>query len=171
MSIILETARLFIRELTLADAPQFIRLNADPLVVKYTGDTSFSSLEEAEQVIRTVREQYAVYGYGRWAVTLKENQEFIGWCGLKYHPNTMQTEIGFRFFQHCWNKGFATEAASACIYHGFQHLQLSHIYAHAMRENKASIKVIEKCGLKLIPGIASHCQDGLVFCLANTKLS
>ena len=60
----------------------------------------------------------------------------------------VQTDIGFRFFEEHWNKGFATESAKACIDYGFENLNLKTIIGRAISENIASIKVLEKIGLK-----------------------
>src|SRR5690606_7313539 len=81
-----------------------------------------------------------------WAVINKETGEFLGWCGLKLDGN--ETDIGFRFFEKFWNKGYATESAKACLDYGFNDLRLNEIIGRAMKENTASIKVLEKIGLK-----------------------
>lgn len=77
----------------------------------------------------------------------KSNNKFLGWCGLKYDQNLDKTDIGFRFFEEHWNKGFATESAKACLDYGFENLNLKTIIGRAMSENLASIKVLEKIGL------------------------
>ena len=73
--------------------------------------------------------------------------EFVRFC-LKYDKNLDETDIGFRFFEEHWNKGLATESAKACIDYGFENLNLKTIIGRAMSENIASIKVLEKIGLK-----------------------
>jgi RimJ/RimL family protein N-acetyltransferase len=122
-------------------------MNEDWDCIKYTGDKAFENLEEAEHLIKNYG-HYQKYGFGRWTVLDKISGEFLGWCGLKYDQNLDETDIGFRFFEEHWNKGLATESAKACINFGFENLNLKSIVGRAMSENIASIKVLEKIGLK-----------------------
>lgn len=146
MKSILETPRLLLRELQTNDAENFYQLNLNPNVIRYTGNTAFKNTGEAFLFLENYLD-YEQNGYGRWAVIKKSNDEFIGWCGLKYNKGLDETDIGFRFFETHWDKGYATESAKACITYGFQKLHLQTIIGRAMTENAASIKVLEKIGL------------------------
>lgn len=146
MEKILETDRLILRELNPDDAQNFYDLNANPNVIKYTGNTAFEDVEEARNFLLNYKD-YDENGFGRWAVIEKSNGEFLGWCGLKYSKYINETDIGFRFFEKYWNKGFASESAKACLDYGFQKLNLQKIIGRAMAENIASLKVLEKIGL------------------------
>src|SRR5688572_23615158 len=114
----LRTPRLYLREFTLADAPDLLALNSDPDVVKYTGDGPFKNLEEAEALIRNY-DQYEKYKMGRLNMYLKDTSEYLGWCGLKYLEDKDAVDIGYRLKQSAWGKGYATEAAQACLDYGF----------------------------------------------------
>lgn len=76
MKIILETKRLVFHEFETADAKEMFLLNSDHDVIKYTGDEPFKSVEEAGQFILQY-DQYQKYGMGRWAVLLKETNEYL----------------------------------------------------------------------------------------------
>ena len=80
--------------------------------------------------------------------TNKENDEFLGWCGLKFTEKLNEYDIGFRFFKKYWNKGYATESAKSCINYGINKLKMTEILGRAMKDNIASIKVLEKIGLQ-----------------------
>lgn len=147
MKEILETQRLILRELNPNDAENFYKLNLNPNVIKYTGNSAFKDINEAKDFLENYPD-YKINGFGRWAVIEKSNNEFLGWCGLKYDKNLDEPDIGFRFFEEHWNKGFATESAKACINFGFEKLHLQTIVGRAMTENIASIKVLEKIGLR-----------------------
>ena len=147
MKIILETDRLVLRELNSSDAKDFYRLNLNPNVIKYTGNSAFKSVEEARIFLKNYPD-YNLNGYGRWAVITKEKNEFIGWCGLKLGEIANETDIGFRFFEEVWNQGYATESAKACLNYGFEKLKLKRIIGRAMKENMGSIRVLEKIGLE-----------------------
>ena len=149
MKTILETQRLLLREITPEDAAFAFNLNSDPDVLRYTGDEPFDSVEEA----RTFLENYSDYarnGFGRWGMELKETGELIGWCGLKRDRETQEIDLGFRLFQSCWNKGYATEAATACLNLGFNEWNRERIVGRAMKANLGSIRVLEKVGMQFV---------------------
>lgn len=153
MKIITQTRRLYLREFSLDDAIHFYNMNLDNDVIKYTGDNPFSSEAEARTFLSNYK-QYELYNMGRWAVCDKSTDEFLGWCGLKKHPESTIdpsfVEVGYRFYKTHWGKGYATESTKAAIHYGFNTLNLKTIYAHAHIENIASLKVLEKCGLRFI---------------------
>ena len=149
MKIIAQTERLILREFIIDDAIYFYKMNNDPEVIQYTGDNAFTSLEDAKEFLSNYN-QYELNNMGRWAVCLKDTNEFLGWCGLKYHPKDNIVEVGYRFYKKHWNKGYATESAKASIDYGFKTLKLSKIYAHAHVENLNSHQVIKKCGMEFV---------------------
>ncbi len=128
------------------DANSFYRLNLSHKVLKYTGDTPFNNIAEAKRFLEKY-DQFQKYGVGRMAVIEKSSKEFIGWCGLKFDPTCSEYDLGFRFFEAYWNRGFATETAKKCLAYGFEQLQIQRIVGRARSENKASIHVLEKCGM------------------------
>lgn len=144
---IVETNRLVLRELTPADDRNLFGLNQDPEVIKYTGDPAFQNIHEARSFLENY-DQYKKYGFGRWAVIAKGNSEFLGWCGLKYDPSIDETDIGFRLCKRYWHQGFATESAKACLNYGFDRLAMETIVGRAMKENTASVNVLEKLGMQ-----------------------
>ncbi|HMQ48342.1 MAG TPA: GNAT family N-acetyltransferase [Saprospiraceae bacterium] len=164
MKVICTTSRLLLREWTAeADFQWFYELNEDPLVVQYTGDAPFVSKEAAYQFLSQY-DQYEQYGMGRWAVALKDQPDTVlGWCGLKYHPDSDQVDVGYRFFRRYWGNGYATEAAKASIDYGFYHLGLPTIYAHAMKNNIASIKVLEKIGMSYWKNSIMEGQEAVLY--------
>lgn len=149
MKILVETERLLLRELNIDDAESFYKLNLNPKIIQITGNSAFKNVDEARVFLENYTE-YAENGYGRWAVIEKSSNQFVGWCGLKYDHQKNETDIGFRFFEEHWNKGFATESAKACLKYGFEELNLKSIVGRAMLENVASIRVLEKIGLKFL---------------------
>lgn len=149
MKRITETERLYLRQFTPDDAEHFFLLNNDEDVLRFTGDNPFVSVEQARHFIKNYSD-YKNHGMGRWAVCLKSNNEFLGWCGLKYHPMEDIVEVGYRFYKKYWGKGYATESCKACIDYGFNHLNLDTIYAHAHVKNRNSHRVINKCNLDFI---------------------
>lgn len=150
MIILPDSERLYFRQFTMEDAPLILELNSDPEVTMFTHDP-ITKIEEASRILRDViLPQYDLYGYGRWAVYEKSDQRFLGWCGLKYRKERAETDLGYRFLQKEWGKGYATEAALACIKTAFENLKLDRLVARADVRNETSLKVLDKCGLNLI---------------------
>jgi ribosomal-protein-alanine N-acetyltransferase len=90
--------------------------------------------------------QYA-HGLGRWACIEKSSGDFIGWCGIKHLPEDGEYDIGYRFFEQHWGKGYATEAAGAVCDFARAHLRGKRVVGKSMHENRASRRVLEKIGL------------------------
>lgn len=166
MKIVLETERLFLREHTIDDAEYAYNLNLDPEVIKYTGDESFESIDEAQKFLLSYN-HYKKYGFGRWAVINKVTQEYLGWCGLKYTPELDEYDIGYRLFKKHWNKGYASEAAIACLKIGFNKFGMKTIVGRAMKENNASIKVLQKIGLTYCEVRSCGDKDNVVYKIEN----
>lgn len=163
---ILQTNRLYLREFTIEDDTHFYELNLDPEVIKHTGDEAFKSVTEAKIFLENY-DHYQKYQFGRWAVIAKSNDEFLGWCGLKYSIEKDEVDLGFRFFQKYWNKGFASEAAQACLNYGFNELNLLQIVGRAMKENAASIRVLEKVGMKFFADFDFEGKEGVIYKIEN----
>jgi RimJ/RimL family protein N-acetyltransferase len=142
------TERLKIREFITQDAKAMYELNNDWEVIQYTGDVAFDSEEETRVFLNNYSD-YKRNGFGRWIVELKETNEILGWCGLKRLPDG-NVDIGYRFSRKYWGKGYATESAMACLNYGFNHFNLNEIIGNSALENKQSIRVFDKLGLKFV---------------------
>ena len=154
MNLILETDRLLLREIRLSDAEDMFRLDSSPNVVKYLGNNPVKSIEESITLIEMIRNQYIQNGIGRFAVVLKESNEFIGWCGIKFltEPENNYVnvyEIGYRLIEEHWGKGYGFEAAKAWLDYGFNTMKVKTMYASVHKENAASKRILEKLGLQI----------------------
>lgn len=152
MHIILETPRLILRRFTDtdADASLVYDLNKDPEVLKYLHEPILPDAANALEILRNIILPQYAFNLGRWATHLKINNEFIGWCGLKNRPELNEIDLGYRFKQAAWGKGYATEASAATLEYGFEILQIKTITGRAHIHNLASISVLEKIGMKYI---------------------
>ena len=168
MKIIIKTTRLYLREFIESDGFHFYHLNNDVDVVKYTGNGSFKSLSDGTTFIKNYSD-YQRNGYGRWAVCLKENNEFLGWCGLKYEEDKGEVDLGYRFYKKHWNKGFATESAKACVHYGFSKLKMKEIVGRAYIENSASIEVFKKCNLIFKEEFMYNNQPAVLYSIRNDR--
>ncbi len=163
---ILETERLLLREWIQEDAAHLLELNRDPEVIRYTGDGPFASEEDALALIHGY-DHYEQYGMGRWAVVRREDLAFLGWCGIKFLSASEEFDVGYRFLKKYWGKGYATEAALACLEYGFKKLHLPQVVGRAMKDNLGSIRVLEKIGLLYQRPDLCAGEPGVLFALAN----
>ena len=148
MKILIETERLLLRKITLDDKEDLFKLHSHPDVQIYTGEPVVESIEEIEKAIRTRIDDYVKYGFGRWATFLKNGMQFVGWAGLAYLPEFDEIDLGYRFLPEYWGLGIATEASRAILTYGFDSHKIRKIIAIALKENKASIRVMEKVGME-----------------------
>lgn len=150
MNVVIETKRLLLRTFTGEDAPLIYNLNLDPEVTRFTGDP-IKDIKQAKEVLeQSILPQYTLYNHGRWAVHVKPELEYIGWCGLKTRPEGNEIDLGYRLMKKAWGNGYATEAAYACLKYGFEKLNLPRIVGRAMPENIASLRVLEKCNMQFV---------------------
>lgn len=155
MNVLIETERLIIRPLALADYPGMFEMDSDPEVHRYVGNEPVKDVARIKEVIGMVRQQYEDFGIGRWAVIEKATNDFAGWTGFKYMTGPINKhsnfyDFGYRFAKRFWGMGYATEAGKAALDYGIQHLNFKDIYAMTDIDNGASRRVLEKLGFKYI---------------------
>ena len=159
----LETKRLRLRLFTHDDLQIMFSLGSDPDVIKYA-DTPCKDLEEAKQRLEQgPLADYQKYGYGRFAVELKETGKVIGFCGIKYLPEIDLPEVGYRYLKEYWGRGIGTEAAKASVEFARQDLKIKKLIALIVPENTASIRVAEKLGMKRGPLIHIYDTDAFQY--------
>ncbi|RZJ63192.1 MAG: N-acetyltransferase [Flavobacterium sp.] len=154
MKTTIESERLVFRELRPSDDGAMFALDSDPDVMRYLGVKPLESIEQTREIIKNINQQYLDYGIGRWAAILKDSNTFIGWAGLKFIRQLNGVEntydLGYRFLKPYWGKGYGHESAKAFIDFGFDEMRLPRITAYVDVNNSASIRILEKCGLKFV---------------------
>ena len=165
--IILETERLQFREMTEADAENLFRLGQNPNVHRYLPDIPPAGVEAALTIMRTIIFPQYANRVGRWAVILRESGEFMGWCGLKHYPDLEEYDLGYRYFEQFWGRGYATEAAQAVLQYGIEHLRGAKIVGKAMIDNVGSRRVLEKIGLPFVGYVTENWGELAVYALTT----
>jgi [ribosomal protein S5]-alanine N-acetyltransferase len=152
MSTTLQTERLLLRPITVGDAAHIYRLNSDPEVLRYLHERTLTDEADAANIITDIiLPQYHLYGLGRLAMIEKSSGAFMGWCGLKLRPERKdEIDLGYRLSQPFWSKGYATEAAKACLQWGFEEKNLTEIVGRAHVDNLASLKVLQHSGMRYV---------------------
>lgn len=148
MKQILETQRLYLREMEQGDFAALAALLQDSdVMVYYSHD--FTDADVQEWLDRQ-RKRYEEYGFGLWAACLKETDAMIGQCGIAMQPvkGEMVPEIGYLFQKEYWHKGFAIEVAAACREYGFSKLGFNELYSLIRNTNTSSQKVAVRNGMR-----------------------
>lgn len=150
----IETKRLVLRELTMNDLEDLHAILCDPISMEHYPQPF--TREKSLRWIAWNLKNYAAYGYGLWAVILKEESRFIGDCGITMQPigGGMEPEIGYHINRAYTGKGYATEAARACRDYAFGVLKLNKLYSYMKYTNIASEKVAQKNGMRLVAELA-----------------
>ena len=165
---IIETERLYLRELVLEDAEELSKVLSDPESMTYYPEPF--SKDKVEKWIEWNRDNYKRYGHGLWAVILKDGETFIGDCGITMQTIEEETvpEIGFHIIKDYWNKGYATEAATACKDYSFHVLYYPKVFSYTTVENIASQKVVKKIGMQEYKTFFKNGEQQIVQLVFNT---
>ncbi|HSD58842.1 MAG TPA: GNAT family N-acetyltransferase [Methanotrichaceae archaeon] len=145
-----ETPRLLVRPLLDSDYLALHKIYSKPAVMCYIGNLKPYSPEQTQKALTDAHDSYRLHGFGPWAIIYKKRGHLIGVGGLEVLPCRELPELSYIFAPDCWGHGLATEFAKAAIDYSFQKLGLSKIGASFDPENKASMRVAEKVGMRYI---------------------
>lgn len=153
---ILETERLYLREMGQADFQSLCKILQDEETM-YAYEGAFSDREVQEWLDKQIS-RYRDYGFGLWAVVLKETDEMIGQCGLTMQPwkDGEALEVGYLFQRQYWHKGYATEAARACKEYAFHILNAKEVCSIIRDTNIASQNVALRNGMAVADRWTKH---------------
>ena len=153
---ILQTARLTLRELTACDYRALCRIVQDAEVM-YAYEHAFSD-DEARDWLDKQRWRYTHEGFGLWACCLKTSGEMIGQCGLTMQdtPYGRVVEVGYLFEKAYWHRGFATEAAIVCKEYAFSVLGIDEVFSIIRENNLASQAVAKRNGMSVRGRFVKH---------------
>lgn len=167
---VIETERLLLRPMQAADVDDLLLIFADPKVMAAFEEPVFDRAQ-MERWIRRNLEHQAQYGYGLFSVILKASGLLAGDCGLEQMTvgERPEIELGYDFQSRYWNRGLATEAATAVLDYAFWTLQLPRIISLIRPANKASQRVAEKIGMRLTTTVVRHAQQYLLYTAARAE--
>ncbi|HEX2966449.1 MAG TPA: GNAT family N-acetyltransferase [Syntrophorhabdaceae bacterium] len=148
---IIETARLVLCKIRSDDATGLTSMLSNPVVMKWLFGLGPMTDDEARRFI----EEYFTFGRslsGLGVLRVKSSDEFVGFAGLLPCRYLYEDdyEIGFALTQEHWGKGYATEIGTAQIAYGFDTFKVRRLLGLAHPQNTASLKTLEKIGMKPI---------------------
>lgn len=147
---IIETERLFLREMKESDFDALYEVLADSDIMEHYPYT-FDEARVRNWIFRNM-ERYQKDGFGLWAVVLKETGEMIGDCGItmqNIHGTTLP-EVGYHIRANQQRKGYAAEAAAACIRFAFENYCFPSVYSYMKYTNIPSQRTAMKNGMRFI---------------------
>ena len=158
---IVASARLVLRTWQLEDAEALFKIYSNPELYRFTGAEPFPDVETT----RRYMEEYFIkrpkeLGFGVWAVVEKASGKLVGTCGLDYFDGRPELGLGYWFDPEYWGRGYATEAARACVAYAFDKLNAPELASMTHSQNKASQRVLEKAGFVCVEMVTE--EDGTI---------
>jgi RimJ/RimL family protein N-acetyltransferase len=146
---ILETDRLRLRKITMADLEDIHAIWGDPEAMRLFPRTL--DREGVREWIERNLTRYAETGHGIWAVIRNEDGQFVGDCGLVIQDinGAPELEVGYHFLPRFWGRGYASEAARGCMDYARETLGRPRVISMIRPENLASRRVAERNGLRI----------------------
>lgn len=146
---ILETERLFVRELALTDMDALFELYSYEGMTDYM-EGLYPYEEEYEYQKAYIENMYRFFGYGMWLVFEKETGKLIGRAGVEHREALDgELELGYAIGKPWQGKGYATEVSLGILTYVKEELGFDKICSLVQPENAASLHVLEKCGFLL----------------------
>ena len=143
------TERLRLRPPNWDDLDNIHKLGSSPVVMRYISQVKTQTLDEAKADLeKRIKASTSIFGY--WVVEERCSGAFIGWLALKRLDKTNDIEVGYRFLEQFWGKGYATEGSQELLKYAFQTLNLPRVVAIALEENLASTRVMKKLGMRYV---------------------
>ena len=163
MHVVLKTDRLLLRQFTSADVDDLVELEGDPEVRRFThGKPPSREAIERRRLPRILSMYQCLNGLGPVAVCELSTGSFLGYIDLelpKEGRSPDSIEIGWRFRRSAWGHGYATEAACKMIQMIFDELPVQQVFAQTMAVNRASRRVMEKCGMRFVRALHKAWED------------
>lgn len=150
----INTEHLTLRSFCESDSEAMYRIQSNPEMTKYSPDEPWKSIDEGKEFIKLTQwlyeSEYSTFRYF-FAVIEKENNILIGYCGIGgIQYDHAENEVFYGISEEYWGRGYATECGKAMLQYGFIQLGLLKVIGAVHIGNLASIKVLEKIGLKRI---------------------
>ena len=161
---VIQTERLTLQKATFDDAEFIFQLLNDPTFIDNIVDKGIKTLDDAKNYIQqSLIDSYNTHGFGLYITRLKSDNTPIGLCGLLKREELEWPDVGYALLPEFVGFGYATEGAKASMEYGFKALGMSKIVAITSINNAASIKVLEKVGLRREKVIEIYGGESLLF--------
>lgn len=144
----LRSERLRLRPLGVGDVESLHSLWIDEPVRRFLWDGEVIPLERTREIVEKNQTLFDVRGLGIWGVRESGSDALVGFAGYWHFRAPPSLELLFGIASSQWNRGIATEAGRSVIRYGFDTLDFQTVVASTDVANAASIRVLEKLGMK-----------------------
>jgi ribosomal-protein-alanine N-acetyltransferase len=147
----IETERLILRAFEPErDADQMLEVYGDPDVMRFIPEDVYRGLDAVRATLERYAHEQESRGFSFWAVVERDGARVIGDAGFGVFEQTGNVELGYTLRRDRWGRGYATEAARACLKAGLAHLDVPRIVAVVDAENLRSARVAERIGMAAV---------------------
>jgi len=160
----IETKRLLLRPfLPGADTEAMLAVYGNPEVMRFIPGGALAGIEAVSSMLETHARTHQDRGFSNWAVVERKTGRVIGDAGFGIFEPTGDIELGYTLARDCWGRGYATEAARACLAAGLAHLIVPRVVAVVDEANVASLRVAERIRMTRIETIEAHGRPHILF--------
>jgi [ribosomal protein S5]-alanine N-acetyltransferase len=161
----LETERLLLRALSTNDVDSLHRISNEPNVPLYLWDDEAVSETTIKGLIAQSDRMFSKERIGVFGIRMRGREDLLGFCGFVRLGGMEESELWYELTQKVWGRGLATEAARACVRYAFEDVGMERVIAGADAPNTASLRVIEKLGMKYLDNISPSAPEEPYFVL------
>jgi RimJ/RimL family protein N-acetyltransferase len=161
----LETERLVLRPLSAGELDALHRISNEPNVRLYLWDGEQVSEATIEGLIAQSDRKFSEEKIGLFGVRVRGREDLLGFCGFARLEGMEEPELWYELTQKAWGRGIATEAARACVRYAFEKVGMDRVIAGANAPNTASLRVIQKLGMKYLGNINARAPEEPYFAL------
>ena len=145
---VLMTDRLLLRMLRESDFDEYATIHMDAEVTRFTARAHLDRLDSWKHLAMIVG-HWQLRGFGMWGVFERDTNRLVGRVGFYQPDGWPDFELGWTMGRASWGKGYAPEAARACLDYAFDVMKRDHVISLIDPANVASIRVADKIGEKL----------------------
>lgn len=139
------------------------RVYCDEEVMRYIPGGALADEEAVRAALSRYAADQAEHGFSSWAVVERESGRLIGDAGFAWYDPPDEVELGYTLARDSWGKGYATEAARACLQAGVEHLHVNRIVSLVDERNEASLRVPERIGMTRVDVVEAHGRPHVLF--------
>ena len=140
-----------------------VAVYCDPEVMRYIPGGALAGAEAVRATLATHARTQERLGFSAWAVVERQSGTVVGDAGFGIFEPTGDVELGYTLARAYWGRGYATEAAAACLAAGLAHIAAPRIVAVVDEDNAASLRVAERIGMARIGTIEAHGRPHVLF--------
>ena len=163
----IECERVLVRPfVTDTDSDSMLAVYGDPEVMRFIPGGALSDIAAVRSVLDVYTRAQQDQGFSSWALVEREGGRLIGDVGFGIFEPTGDIELGYTLAREFWGRGYALEAASACLATASIHLSASRIVAVVDEANAPSLRVAERLGMRKVDAIEAYGRPHVLFASA-----